>query len=120
MTFAEFCAGYFKNYFEIHPTEAIYYGIEGYDHLLNDFSDQTYNTEKALVEKSLSELREIPSTISTEMRPLITRSSKDDSRFNDTSMKKRTTASSGPTPICRSMPFTFSRFVRQTIWREIC
>jgi hypothetical protein len=60
MTFAEFCAGYFKNYFEIHPTEAIYYGIEGYDHLLNDFSDQTYNTEKALVEKSLSELREIP------------------------------------------------------------
>ena len=27
--FSEFCANYFRTYFELHPTEAIYYGIEG-------------------------------------------------------------------------------------------
>jgi uncharacterized protein (DUF885 family) len=59
-TFAEFCADYFKNYFELHPTEAIYYGIEGYDHLLNDYSDESYKTEKAFVEESLNKLRQIP------------------------------------------------------------
>jgi uncharacterized protein (DUF885 family) len=60
MTFAEFCADYFKHYFELHPTEAIYYGIEDYDHLLNDYSDETYKAEKAFVEESLNELRRIP------------------------------------------------------------
>ena len=59
MTFAEFCADYFKEYFQLHPTEAIYYGIEGYDHLLNDYSDETYRAERAFVEESLKTLRQI-------------------------------------------------------------
>jgi uncharacterized protein (DUF885 family) len=59
-TFADLCADYFKNYFELHPTEAIYYGIEGYDHLLNDYSDESYRAEKAFVEESLDKLRRIP------------------------------------------------------------
>src|SRR5437899_6064976 len=57
--FTEFCADYFQKYFDLHPTDAIYYGIEGYDHLLNDYSDETYLTEKAFVEESLNSLREI-------------------------------------------------------------
>jgi uncharacterized protein (DUF885 family) len=57
--FADFCAEYFKKYFALHPTDAIYYGIEGYDHLLNDYSDDTYRAEKALVEESLAKLRRI-------------------------------------------------------------
>ncbi|HXV82631.1 MAG TPA: DUF885 domain-containing protein [Candidatus Binatia bacterium] len=59
-TFASFCADYFKAYFELHPTEAIYYGIDGHDHLLNDYSDETYQREKAFVEESLSKLRQLP------------------------------------------------------------
>ena len=59
-SFTDFCAGYFKKYFELHPTEAIYYGIEGYDHLLNDYSDETYRAQKALVEEALNKLRQIP------------------------------------------------------------
>ena len=58
--FTEFCAGYFKKYFELHPTEAIYYGIDGYDHLLNDYSDETYRAERAFVEESLKTFRQIP------------------------------------------------------------
>ncbi len=58
--FAEFCSVYFKKYFELHPTDAIYYGIEGYDHLLNDYSDETYAAEKRFVEDSLSAIRKIP------------------------------------------------------------
>jgi uncharacterized protein (DUF885 family) len=58
--FADFCANYFRKYFELHPTEAIYYGIEGYDHLLNDYSDESYRAEKAFVEGSLDKLRQIP------------------------------------------------------------
>jgi uncharacterized protein (DUF885 family) len=57
--FSDFCAGYFKKHFELHPTEAIYYGVEGYDHLLNDYSDQTFEAEKAFVEESLAKLRRI-------------------------------------------------------------
>ncbi|MGH7854652.1 MAG: DUF885 domain-containing protein [Candidatus Binatia bacterium] len=57
--FTEFCDRYFKKYFELHPTEAIYYGIQGYDHLLNDYSDQTYLAERKFVEESLAELRQI-------------------------------------------------------------
>jgi uncharacterized protein (DUF885 family) len=57
--FSEFCAEYFKKYFELHPTDAIYYGIEGYDHRLNDYSDETYGAEKRLVEESLAKLRQI-------------------------------------------------------------
>jgi uncharacterized protein (DUF885 family) len=58
--FTDFCTDYFKKYFELHPTEAIYYGIEGYDHLLNDYSDETYETEKAFVGESLNKLRRVP------------------------------------------------------------
>jgi uncharacterized protein (DUF885 family) len=60
IAFAAFCTDYFKKYFELHPTEAVYYGIEGHDHLLNDYSDETYRAEKALVEESLNTLRQIP------------------------------------------------------------
>jgi uncharacterized protein (DUF885 family) len=58
-TFGEFSAGYFSRYFELHPAEAIYYGIEGYDHLLNDYSDETYEAERSLVVDSLAALRSI-------------------------------------------------------------
>src|SRR5574341_1000022 len=57
--FTEFCHGYFNRHFELHPTDAIYYGIEGYDHLLNDYSDETYQAEKAFVAESLRQLRQI-------------------------------------------------------------
>ncbi len=57
--FSEFCDAYFKKYFELHPTDAIYYGIDGYDHLLNDYSDETYQAEKAFVEESLAKLRQV-------------------------------------------------------------
>lgn len=56
-SFADFCADFFKRYFELHPTEAIYYGVEGYDHLLNDYGDESHREEKALVEESLKKLR---------------------------------------------------------------
>ena len=58
--FAEFCADYFKTHFELHPTDAIYYGIQGYDHLLNDYSDSAYEKQVAFVEESLNKLRQIP------------------------------------------------------------
>jgi len=58
--FSEFCVDFFKTYFDLHPTEAIYYGIEGYNHLLNDYSDANYGAEKIFVEKSLGKLRQIP------------------------------------------------------------
>ena len=45
-SFTDFCTDYFKKYFDLHPTDAIYYGIEGYDHLLNDYSDKSYKAEK--------------------------------------------------------------------------
>ena len=57
--FADFCSNYFKRYFALHPTDAIYYGVEGYDHLLNDYSDDSYHAEKALVEGSLAKLKQI-------------------------------------------------------------
>ncbi len=58
--FSDFSASYFKKYFEIHPTDAIYYGIGGYDHLLNDYSDKSYKAEKLFVDESLRKLRQIP------------------------------------------------------------
>jgi uncharacterized protein (DUF885 family) len=57
--FTDFCAGYFKKYFDLHPTDAIYYGVEGYDHLLNDYSDETYAAEKSFVNQSLNDIRRI-------------------------------------------------------------
>jgi uncharacterized protein (DUF885 family) len=59
-SFTDFCSDFFKRYFELHPTEAIYYGIEGFDHLLKDYSDDTYQAEKAFVEESLKRLQQIP------------------------------------------------------------
>jgi uncharacterized protein (DUF885 family) len=58
-TFSEFSERYFKKYFELRPTDAIYYGIEGYDHLLNDYSDETYEAEKRFVAESLDALRRV-------------------------------------------------------------
>ena len=58
--FAEFSTRYFKQYFDLHPTDAIYYGIEGYDHLLNDYSDKSYKAEKIFVKESLRKLRKSP------------------------------------------------------------
>src|SRR5262245_5376906 len=58
-SFNDFCSEYFRRYFELHPIEAIYYGFEGYDHLLKDYSDETYQAEKAFVEESLKTLRQI-------------------------------------------------------------
>ncbi len=58
--FTEFCAGYFNKYFELHPTDAIYYGVDGFDHLLNDYSDATFQAEKAFVEESLHAVKQIP------------------------------------------------------------
>ena len=57
--FSDFCAVFFKRYFELHPTEAINYGIEGYDHLLNDYSDEAYGEEKGFAEESLKKLRQV-------------------------------------------------------------
>jgi uncharacterized protein (DUF885 family) len=58
--FSDFCAGYFTRHFDLHPTDAIYYGVEGYDHLLNDYSDKSYKAEKIFVQESLRKLRQIP------------------------------------------------------------
>src|SRR2546428_7547386 len=58
-SFSQFCAEYFERYFALHPTDAIYYGIPGYDHLLNDYSEETFRAEKTLVAESLAKLREI-------------------------------------------------------------
>jgi uncharacterized protein (DUF885 family) len=66
LKFTEFSAGYFKKYFDLHPTDAIYYGIEGYDHLLNDYSDKSYKAEKIFVRESLRKLRQISTADLTE------------------------------------------------------
>jgi uncharacterized protein (DUF885 family) len=58
-SFIDFCADYFEKYFRLHPAEAIYYGVTGYDHLLNDYSDETYAAQKRLVDDSLESLRQI-------------------------------------------------------------
>jgi uncharacterized protein (DUF885 family) len=58
-SFADFCADFFKRYFDLHPTEAIHYGIDGYDHLLKDYTDETYREEKAFAEQSFKQLRQV-------------------------------------------------------------
>ena len=60
--FTEFCSDYFQKYFELHPTDAVYYGIEGYDHLLDDYSDKSYKAEKIFVKESLRKLWQISPT----------------------------------------------------------
>lgn len=58
-SFGDFCADFFKKYFELHPTEAIHFGIEGYDHRLNDYSEEAYGRDKAFVAESLKYLRQV-------------------------------------------------------------
>jgi uncharacterized protein (DUF885 family) len=60
--FTEFGDAFFKKYFELHPTDAIYYGIEGFNHLLNDYSDESYGAEKTFIDESLNRLRQIPTS----------------------------------------------------------
>jgi uncharacterized protein (DUF885 family) len=57
--FNEFCADFFQRYFELHPTEAIHYGIEGYDHRLKDYTDEEYREEKSFAEDSLKRLKQV-------------------------------------------------------------
>src|SRR5262245_43384839 len=57
--FTDFCDRYFKEYFQLYPTDAIYYGVEGYDHLLNDYSDKSYKAEQIFLKESLRRLRQI-------------------------------------------------------------
>jgi len=59
-SFADFCAEFFPKYFRLRPTEAINYGIEGYDHLLKDYSTEAYQEEKAFVQGSFKRLRQVP------------------------------------------------------------
>jgi uncharacterized protein (DUF885 family) len=58
-SFTDFCAGFYRKYFELRPTEAIYYGIEGFNHRLRDYSDETYREEKAFFQESLKELHQL-------------------------------------------------------------
>jgi uncharacterized protein (DUF885 family) len=57
--FSDFCSHFFARTFELHPTDAIYYGVDGYDHLLNDYSDDSFQAEKAFASGSLTQLRQI-------------------------------------------------------------
>jgi len=58
-TFENFCATFFQKYFTLHPTDAIHYGIEGYDHLLTDYNDEAYSEEKTFSKDALQGLRQV-------------------------------------------------------------
>ena len=58
-SFAEFREKFFQRYFTLHPTEAIHYGVDGYDHLLNDYDDEAYRAEKAFSKEAFRELRQV-------------------------------------------------------------
>ncbi len=58
-TFEKFCETYFQKYFALHPTDAIHYGIPGYDHLLTDYDDAAYHEEKAFSQESHREIRQV-------------------------------------------------------------
>ncbi|MGH7770186.1 MAG: DUF885 domain-containing protein, partial [Candidatus Binatia bacterium] len=58
-SFSDFCADFFQRHFDLHPTEAIHYGIEGYDHRLKDYTDEAYRAEKSFTEESLKRLRQV-------------------------------------------------------------
>jgi uncharacterized protein (DUF885 family) len=58
-SFADFSRDFFPRYFELHPTEAIHYGVPGYDHRLKDFTDEAYREEKAFASESLKRLRQV-------------------------------------------------------------
>lgn len=74
--FAEFCTRYFKEYFELHPTDAIYYGVEGHDHLLNDYSDKSYKAEKILSKNHCASCAGFPRRICPPTKSSTTRFSK--------------------------------------------
>ena len=57
--FDNFCDSFFQKYFTLHPTDAIYYGIDGYDHLLTDYDDETYSEDKAFWKNSLQQIRQV-------------------------------------------------------------
>ena len=57
--FDRFSEAFSRRYFELHPTEAIYYGVEGYDPLLNDYGDDAYREEKVFWQESLQQLRQL-------------------------------------------------------------
>jgi uncharacterized protein (DUF885 family) len=58
-SFADFSADFFKRYFELHPTEAIHYGIEGHDHRLKDYTDAAHREEKAFAADARKRLRQV-------------------------------------------------------------
>jgi uncharacterized protein (DUF885 family) len=58
-SFADFSADFFQRYFELHPTEAIHYGIEGHDHRLMDYTDEAYREDIAFAADALKRLREV-------------------------------------------------------------
>lgn len=43
----------------LRPTEATQCGVEGYDYLLNDYSDRVYGEEKAFFEEALRRIRKV-------------------------------------------------------------
>ncbi|MGH7843950.1 MAG: DUF885 domain-containing protein [Candidatus Binatia bacterium] len=58
-SFADFCTQYFTRYFDLNPSEAIHYGIPGYDHLLRDYTDELYHAEKTCAQEALKQLRSV-------------------------------------------------------------
>jgi uncharacterized protein (DUF885 family) len=58
-SFDDFCGAFFDKYFSLYPTNAIHYGIEGYDHLLKDYSDEAFEAEKAFAQESFQSLRQV-------------------------------------------------------------
>ncbi|NIO08430.1 MAG: DUF885 family protein [Deltaproteobacteria bacterium] len=58
-SFEKFCESFFHEYFRLHPTEAIHYGIEGYDHLLTDYHDDAFFEEKNFSRNSLRKIHEV-------------------------------------------------------------
>ena len=57
--FTNFCEKFYKKYFELNPTEAIYYGVEGYDHRLKDYSEEAYKNEKSFWREAKEAIRKI-------------------------------------------------------------
>ena len=80
----EFCDAHFKKYFELHPTDAIYYGIDGYDHLLNDYSDETYKPKRLSSKSPWQAPKNFQlADLDPGSKPSTTPCSKENSRFKD-------------------------------------
>jgi uncharacterized protein (DUF885 family) len=58
-SFSDFCRDFFARYFTLNPTEAIHYGIDGFDHLLKDYSDDAHAEETAFWKEFLQRLHQI-------------------------------------------------------------